>query len=144
MTLGEKIQTFRIRMGLSQDQLAEKLGINGRHLSRYENDHLLPSTEVLQRMAHFFGVTTDYLLDTGQQGDPGIRDRELQQQMLMIDRLEESEKALMKRFIRALLLDGRIKEIVVDGSKEIVPPESTMKVIALTRRGRKPLKRASG
>ena len=36
MTLGEKLQTLRRSRGLSQEQLAEKLAVSGRTVSRWE------------------------------------------------------------------------------------------------------------
>lgn len=49
-TLGERIRAERLRAGLSQSELAERSGISKPTLSRYENDHVLPSVATLQRL----------------------------------------------------------------------------------------------
>lgn len=62
MTFGEKLQRLRQREGLSQDQLAELLGISRQAVSRWERDETLPETATVVRLAEIFHVTTDYLL----------------------------------------------------------------------------------
>ena len=47
---------------LSQVQLAEKLGVKKQSVSNWENDNVIPSVEMLERIAEYFNVSTDYLL----------------------------------------------------------------------------------
>lgn len=49
-------------MGISQIELAKKLGVTKQSVSNWENDNILPSIEMLIKIATFFGVSTDYLL----------------------------------------------------------------------------------
>lgn len=60
--LGEKIAEQRKKLGLSQEELAEKLNISQKSISKYELGNRKPQYKVLVRMAEYFGVTTDYLL----------------------------------------------------------------------------------
>lgn len=59
---GERIAEQRKKLGLSQEELAEKLNISQKSISKYERGSRRPSYEVLVSMAALFGVTTDYLL----------------------------------------------------------------------------------
>ena len=61
--LGEKIAEQRKKLGLSQEELAEKLNISQKSISKYELGNRKPQYKVLVRMAEYFGVTTDYLLE---------------------------------------------------------------------------------
>ena len=61
--LGEKIAEQRKKLGLSQEELAEKLNISQKSISKYELGDRKPQYKVLARMAEYFGVTTDYLLE---------------------------------------------------------------------------------
>lgn len=61
--LGERIVELRIERGLKQIELAEELGIANTTLSQYESGQRRPSDEVKIRMATFFDVTLDYLMD---------------------------------------------------------------------------------
>lgn len=58
----ERARQLRKEAGLSQTQLAQKLGITQRKLSYLEAGQSEPDMETLCRMADFFDVTTDYLL----------------------------------------------------------------------------------
>ena len=62
MTFGEKLQRLRAQRGLSQDALAEALGVSRQAVSRWERDETLPETEKVMRLSRYFQVTTDYLL----------------------------------------------------------------------------------
>ena len=60
--VSERARLLRKEAGLSQTQLAQKLGITQRKLSYLESGQSEPDMETLCRMADFFDVTTDYLL----------------------------------------------------------------------------------
>ena len=62
MTTGEKIAALRRGVGLSQETLAEELGISRQAVSRWETNESLPDTEKVIRLSRRFHVTTDYLL----------------------------------------------------------------------------------
>lgn len=58
----EKLRTLRTARGITQKQLATRLGISKAMVSAYENATKAPSIEVLIRIAALFGVTVDYLV----------------------------------------------------------------------------------
>lgn len=60
--LNERIRELRGSRGISQIQLAGKLGVTKQSVSNWENDNILPSIEMLVKIANFFEVSTDYLL----------------------------------------------------------------------------------
>lgn len=62
MTLGEKIRTLRKKAGLSQEALAEKLGVSRQAVSKWENDNGMPETEKLITMAKLFDTSLDDLI----------------------------------------------------------------------------------
>lgn len=66
-TLGKRIMEHRKRLGLTQDALAEKLGITAQAISKWENDQSCPDIAMLPRLAEIFGVTADELLGMGPQ-----------------------------------------------------------------------------
>ena len=59
---GTVLRELRTRSGMSQKQLAEKLGISKSVISYYEQSERTPSPEMLVKIAGVFHVTTDYLL----------------------------------------------------------------------------------
>lgn len=67
-TLGKRIIEHRKALGLTQDQLAEKLGVTAQAVSKWENDQSCPDITMLPKLAEIFGTTTDALL--GRQAQP--------------------------------------------------------------------------
>lgn len=61
-TLGKRIMEHRKRLGLTQDALAERLGITAQAISKWENDLSCPDIATLPRLAEIFGISVDELL----------------------------------------------------------------------------------
>jgi len=61
-SLGKRIAENRKRLKLTQDQLAEKLGVTAQAVSKWENDQSCPDIGTLPAIADIFGITTDELL----------------------------------------------------------------------------------
>ena len=61
-TLGKRIVSNRKRLGMTQDKLAERLGVTAQAVSKWENDQACPDISTLPRLAALFGITTDELL----------------------------------------------------------------------------------
>lgn len=59
---GERLRELRCEKGLTQKQLAEKLNISQKSLSKYERESLGLSTELIVRICRYFQVSADYLL----------------------------------------------------------------------------------
>lgn len=58
----DRITKLRMDKGLSQQQLAQQLGVKRSVVSYYESGDRLPSLNVLMEMSRVFNVSTDYLL----------------------------------------------------------------------------------
>lgn len=73
-TLGKRIVAGRKKAGLTQDQLAERLGVTAQAVSKWENDQSCPDIAMLPRLAEIFGTSTDALL--GMEQEP-VREAEV-------------------------------------------------------------------
>jgi transcriptional regulator with XRE-family HTH domain len=61
--LKERLKELRYKERISQRQLSEAIGLERSSIGKYEgNQNIIPSVEVLNAIADYFGVTTDYLL----------------------------------------------------------------------------------
>ena len=60
---GDVIKKLRTSYNYSQVKLAEELNVSKQTVSNWENNNILPSIEMLIKIAHFFSVSTDYLLE---------------------------------------------------------------------------------
>ena len=67
METKEVLRTLRMRNGLSQDELAEKLFVTRQAVSRWENGETTPNVETLKLLSRFFDVSINTLLGTPRQ-----------------------------------------------------------------------------
>lgn len=65
--LGERIKTLRMAYNLSQVDLAKKLNVSKQSVSNWENNNILPSVDMIKKLAAFFSCSTDYLLEMEQE-----------------------------------------------------------------------------
>ena len=63
MELGNKIKQLRYKAGLTQEQLASKLGISAQSVSKWETAICMPDITLLPLLAEEFGVSIDELFD---------------------------------------------------------------------------------
>jgi transcriptional regulator with XRE-family HTH domain len=61
-SLGKRIATLREEKGYSQAELAKFLSLSQSAIAMYEKDNRNPDPEIINRIASFFDVSTDYLL----------------------------------------------------------------------------------
>lgn len=62
MTFGKRLYQLRKEKNLSQEDLAEQLGVSRQSVSRWENGSASPDFDKTVQIAEFFGVSTDYLI----------------------------------------------------------------------------------
>ncbi len=61
-SLGKRIAVFRRQMSMTQDELAEKLGVSAQAVSKWENDLSCPDIMLLPRLAQYLNTSVDVLL----------------------------------------------------------------------------------
>nr|MCR5681894.1 helix-turn-helix domain-containing protein [Clostridiales bacterium] len=71
--LGETIKRLRQQKGLTQEQLADKLGVSFQSVSRWEGGSSYPDIELIPEIAGFFHVSIDELMGM----DQSLRDKKL-------------------------------------------------------------------
>ncbi|MBE5892220.1 MAG: helix-turn-helix transcriptional regulator [Lachnospiraceae bacterium] len=60
---GDQVKALRSARNLSQVQLAEQLNVTKQTVCNWENNNILPSVDMLVKIALYFSVSTDYLLE---------------------------------------------------------------------------------
>ena len=101
----KNLKSLRNERGLSQQQLAEELGINQQSINGYENRSTEPDIEMLMRLADVFRTSVDYLV-----GYEAMRDNRL--------RSVSAEEVRLLELLRMLpeSLQTHIKGMIVDCS----------------------------
>ena len=60
--LNENIKKLRTAKGINQVEFAKDMGVSKQCVSNWENDNVMPSIEMLCKIADYFLVSTDFLL----------------------------------------------------------------------------------
>lgn len=91
-----RLRELRKERGLTQSQMAGRLGVTPSMVSAYENGIRQPSYEVLIKIARLYGVSSDYLLGISGRRTPDS------QHLVSLDSLSPANIALVSQLIRAL------------------------------------------
>ena len=62
LLIGSRIQEYRKKAGLNQEEFAEKMGVSRQAVSKWENGSADPSTSNLLALANLYGIAADELL----------------------------------------------------------------------------------
>lgn len=62
MTIADRIQSLRKARGISQEELADQIGVSRQAISKWESEQSCPELDKIILLSDYFGVTTDYLL----------------------------------------------------------------------------------
>lgn len=65
-SIGNRISKYRKDRGMTQEELAAKLGVSSQAVSKWENDASCPDISLLPQLCRILGISTDELL-TGEQ-----------------------------------------------------------------------------
>ena len=92
MTLGERIKTCRQKAGMSQEKVAEFVGVSRQAVTKWESNQSAPNTENLFKLAEIFGTTVDVLLEAEQEMKPSSAE-----QIYYLYKMEEEKKAAQRK-----------------------------------------------
>ena len=105
MELGNKIKQLRLKASLTQEQLADGVGVSAQSVSKWENGVSMPDITLLPSIAEIFGVSIDDLFDLT-----------VEQKFARIERRMESEDELSydifrdyEEFLKPLVSDEKRK-----------------------------------
>lgn len=102
MTVGEKIQFYRKRAGLSQEELGQQLLVSRQTVSLWETGQTMPTLDNLSRLRTIFGVSVDEILSVE---DPEGDEAAEPQEMTAFYRYQTQElRAILWHALRADLL----------------------------------------
>ncbi|MCG3188103.1 MAG: hypothetical protein IOMNBAOH_02827 [Rhodocyclaceae bacterium] len=101
MQLATRLVQLRKQKGLSQQALADAVGLHVTQIKRYESGATQPSLEALKKIAVTLGVTADFLLfDEAERGP----DDELRLQFEAVSQLPPEEQAVVKEVLESLII----------------------------------------
>jgi transcriptional regulator with XRE-family HTH domain len=105
MSLSSRLTMLRKQRGLTQQAMAEAIGIHINSLKKYESDQADPSAEVLKKIAVTLRVSTDFLLFEDDERHPD----ELSGYVEAINRMQPQERLVVKEVLESLILKYQLQ-----------------------------------
>ncbi len=96
MTLGERIKQLRKENGMTQVDMAQKLGVTKGTVSTWETDSRVPGFETLNQMCDMFQRSLDYLMGRSDDATPPVRTDEEQNELAMSQVAEDLREYVLK------------------------------------------------
>lgn len=115
MTTGERIKEARIKFGLTQKELGERLGLSYQAVAQWENNLRNPKPETLTRIANAIGIDVIYLLS----------DEEKEMQLKLRSALDSKNCEEIENILG--LPKESVKHITGDELKKIADEEKRLK-----------------
>jgi transcriptional regulator with XRE-family HTH domain len=112
ITLGKRIQELRKQKGLSQTELALKIGISYPQMSRYEVKDVQPPADVLKRLADALNTNVDYLIsgNADEKANASLHDSKLLNLFKSVEKLNEDDKNVVTKLINAFVFQKGIQQ----------------------------------
>lgn len=110
---GQVMSKLRRKRGMTQDDLAKKMGATIRMISYYEREMNNPEMETIDKIAHALGVSRDYFVKPDKlkqiehENEP---ERGLQKRLELIPKLPENDRKYIIKTIDMILEKNGIKE----------------------------------
>ncbi len=104
--VGARLKALRKGKNITQEELAEKLGVSNRTVSRWENGRNMPDFDLLVQISQFYNSNIDYLL-TGESKIPEDENIEYR-----IAEYTNDEKILITKILHRTFIAGLICSIV--------------------------------
>lgn len=84
MNIADRILCLRKKKGVSQEELAYRIGVSRQAVSKWESDQSIPELDQVILMSEYFEVTTDYLLTGKEEVKKGSNDNTLVSKILYL------------------------------------------------------------
>jgi transcriptional regulator with XRE-family HTH domain len=136
MPFAQKLSRLRKDKGLTQEELAKRVGVGIAQMRRYEKGASSPTLEVIKNMAKTLGVSSDELIFDKNEGVASARilDRKLLEQFEMLSRLNPHDKEAVMTILESVIVKNRIQEVLPPMSDTAWTREMR-KVVAEFRKG---------
>ncbi len=108
MSIGARLIALRKEKGLTQQEMADKIGLHVNQIRRYESGSAQPSLEA-KKMAMTMSVTIDSLVfGPGERGP----DEDLRLQFEAVSQMPEEEKKIIKALLEGMIVKHQTRKMV--------------------------------
>lgn len=112
MNLADNIRAIREEKGFKQIEVANHIGVDKSGYSKIEKGTRNLTVEELQKMGDLFNMTTDQIIhfDGGIPKEVVFEDKNISEQMKLIQQLEEDDRAIIFKMIEKMLTTQKFKD----------------------------------
>ena len=101
MSLAQQLVSLRKQKGLTQQALADAIGLHITQIKRYEAGTSQPSLEAIKKLAQTLRVTTDSLIFEPDELEP---DADLRLQFQAVSNMPEEERRIVKQLLEGMII----------------------------------------
>lgn len=112
MSVGKNIRKVREQKGMTQQQIAELINMHRSNYSKVESGQREPSIDALQKIAKYFSMTMDELVNLKGKVpvEEKIEDQTTLEQVRLINDLDKDDKAMVFRLIDTIVTKKKFKD----------------------------------
>ncbi|MBC7347932.1 MAG: helix-turn-helix transcriptional regulator [Clostridia bacterium] len=104
--LGQRLRDLRLRLGLTQEQLAERANLHYSYIGQVERGEKTPSLRALKRLAKAMHTSVDFFLEEQSPYDPQV-DSLRRELLALVSECPAQDLELIVTFVRLLTLHLR-------------------------------------
>jgi transcriptional regulator with XRE-family HTH domain len=114
MPFAEKLAKLRNERGLTQQEMANLIGVGIAQMRRYEKGKSSPTLEVIKNIARTLGVSADELIFDEEErvAAAKILDSELLEQFDLVSKLSPNDKDAIKTILDSMIMKSRLQEVM--------------------------------
>ena len=112
-TLGQRIKATRKERGLTQKELAQRMGFSYQQLNKYEGGFSVPSADQLQSFSEKLDVSADFLLTGQHPNSTSPTNLRLAERLRLAEKFPADDQETVIKLLDAMIVQYRAKSAVM-------------------------------
>lgn len=100
-----RLKKLRKEKGISMDELASNLGVTKSRVNMWENNGTIPRSEILIKLANYYGVSADYLIGNDSTDNLDPSNKKLNSLQRNLSKLNDEELEKAEGMLKAVFMD---------------------------------------
>lgn len=109
MSISQRLITLRREQSLTQQEMADRVGLHVNQIRRYESEQAHPSLEALKKIALGLSISLDSLVFEDRERGP---DEDLRLQFEAVSRMPSEDKRVVKALLEGMIVKYQTKQLV--------------------------------
>jgi transcriptional regulator with XRE-family HTH domain len=109
MSISQRLITLRREHNMTQQEMADRVGLHVNQIRRYESEHAQPSLQALKKIAVGLSISLDTLVFENNERGP---DEDLRLQFEAVSRMPPEDKRIVKALLEGMTIKHQTKQLV--------------------------------